>query len=645
MATENNADARRAYNEAKKRAETEVKRAEETNQNPYVAALDDILQTEKQKTDEPAIYHEETVGKLEIPPHRIIGTKTVGRRDAFSAGFMPLLEPSSEFAAKWQNLYAAQIDEGFRDPIKVFEYRGFFFVQEGNKRVSVARFLNMALIEATITRILPPKTDDPAIRQYYEFRDFFRLFPTYDIDITQAGGYEKFCAFYEKTVADEEPFPEDLQKHIRASFLRFRDAFYQSGGGNLNIGAGDAYLVYLETYGTHESAARIPAKLLSERVKKLMNEYEVQSGGGKIRALETPPDAAEEEVTTRPDEIRILRTGLFRTPKYTEEKPLRAAFFYHSDAASSRWARDHELGRQLINEHFGGIVKTETYAYLDTDEKLRHAIDAAVENGNELFFTTTPPMFKETVRSAIHYKDRHFLNCSLGASSSAVRTYFGKMYEAKFILGALAASLSESHRIGYIADRSNYNVFPELNAFAIGASLTDPLAKILLVWSDEKNEVATEKLNGVDLLSGSLHKNMSEPNLEYGLYDIRDLSNIRSLAMPVWNFGEYYERIFRSVFAGTYENIKSDDEAIRYYFGLSSNVLDIVCSEKLTYSSLKFVDGLKSAIAAGQIHPFGGEIRSTTGVIQKTGRLTENDIIQMDWLNDNIIGEIPEDAK
>ena len=114
-----------------------------------------------------------------------------------------------------------------------------------------------------------------------------------------------------------------------------------------------------------------------------------------------------------------------------------------------------------------------------------------------------------------------------------------------------------------------------------------------------------------------------------------------NLAMPVWDWGEYYIRIIRSVLAGSFEREKVDGVAVRYYFGLSSNVIDVVLSDKLSYHSGKLVNGLKRAIATGQINPFGGEIHTQTEVLQTEGRLSEDDQIAMDWLAENVEGTIP----
>ncbi len=616
-----------AFVDAQKKAENQVKRARDLGRLPYPPALDDILQDE-------GVLSEERVGLMEIPIERIIGTKTAGRQEAFSYGFLPLLDASSEFGAKWINLYNAQLDEGFRDPVKMYEYMGSFFVQEGNKRVSVAKYLDMVEIAADVTRILPKRTDDPAVKQYYEFREFFRSFPTYDIEMSEPGGYARFATAYGQKL-DGMLWDEDLRRNISSSFYAFKKKFDEKtkSADRISVRAGDAYLLYIGLYGIDESVALVPDSVLDERVTKLWRESEFYVGSGKHKLLYESGET---------DNFSIRTVGLFRTPKYSEKHPLKAAFFYRGHTEKFKWTRDHEMGRQKLNEHYGSLIETYPYDDLMDRDTLRTAIDDAYGKGCELFFTTYPGMLPEARRSSMHYeKTSHFLNCSIGETSNAVRTYYGKMYEAKFILGALAASLSDSHEIGYIASVPTHGVISDINAFAIGAALLDPKAKIRLLWGMQRGAELEKGLEGVDILSGVINMNPVEPNREYGLYRRNPGGKMDNLAMPVWDWGEYYIRIIRSVLAGSFEREKMDGVAVRYYYGLSSNVIDVVLSDKLSYHSGKLVSGLKKAIATGQINPFGGEIHTQTGVLQTEGRLSEDEQIAMDWLAENVEGTIP----
>ena len=46
-----------------------------------------------------------------------------------------------------------------------------FYVEEGNKRVSVMKFVGAVTIPANVIRIRPPRTDSEQSRLYYEYLD------------------------------------------------------------------------------------------------------------------------------------------------------------------------------------------------------------------------------------------------------------------------------------------------------------------------------------------------------------------------------------------------------------------------------------------------------------------------------------------
>ena len=116
---------------------------------PYLEVLDEILEDYETSG-------QEELGVIEIPADKIVGTKTRGRSDAFAANFLPLIGDKSEFSMKWQNLCQYHLGEaGIRDPIFCYEFLGRFYVQEGNKRVSVLKYFDAASIRGKVIRILP----------------------------------------------------------------------------------------------------------------------------------------------------------------------------------------------------------------------------------------------------------------------------------------------------------------------------------------------------------------------------------------------------------------------------------------------------------------------------------------------------------
>ena len=77
-------EAQEEYLQALKQGQKEYKALLASGKDPYPAVLDDILDS---RNGETMI----DMGVVEIPTEQIIGIKTAGRTNAFTAGFLPLL--------------------------------------------------------------------------------------------------------------------------------------------------------------------------------------------------------------------------------------------------------------------------------------------------------------------------------------------------------------------------------------------------------------------------------------------------------------------------------------------------------------------------------------------------------------------------
>ena len=161
------------YSRAKKLGEREYRRRLVRGQYPYLPSLEEMVRDVDRMP-------EIGLGLAEIPLDMVVGTRTTGRQNAFAANFMPLVGEDSEFAAKWSNLYDSQVEEGIRDPVKVYEFMNRFYVQEGNKRVSVLNYVGAVSVLANIIRIRPPRTDSEQSMTYYEYLRDHQRGPLWD---------------------------------------------------------------------------------------------------------------------------------------------------------------------------------------------------------------------------------------------------------------------------------------------------------------------------------------------------------------------------------------------------------------------------------------------------------------------------------
>ena len=307
----------------------------------------------------------------------------------------------------------------------------------------------------------------------------------------------------------------------------------------------------------------------------------------------------------------------------------------------------HELGRMYLEQAFPGKLTTMVVDQADTEEAVAEAIEKEAKAGCTIIFTITSRMLGQSVRSAALYPDIKFYNCSINMSYSSVSNYYARMYEAKFLMGAIAAALSREDRLGYIAEQPTYGMLADINAFALGARMVNPYVEVHLEWARRKEAQHTEDIlheKGIHYISGHDMINPDHPSREYGLYRKNEDGTVTNLAMPVWHWGKFYEQIIRLAFKSTEEiEAMKGKKAVNYWWGMSADVIDVICSENMPNGTRRLIEFLKNSIRAGSFHPFDGLIYAQDGSTKCTqGKsLNAEEIITMNWLAQNVVGYIP----
>ena len=253
---------------------------------------------------------------------------------------------------------------------------------------------------------------------------------------------------------------------------------------------------------------------------------------------------------------------------------------------------------------------------------------------------------KASLKVAIEHPEVKILNCSLNTSHKYIRTYYARMYEAKFLMGAVAGAMSRNGKIGYIADYPIFGMTANINAFALGAKMVNPRAKIFLEWSTLKDHDVMEafKRNEVHYISGQDMIIPGEASRHFGLYRADEESPL-NLAMPIWHWGKFYEKMIRNIMDGSfkYDNATANTKGLNYWWGMSAGIIDVICSKHLPIGTARLVDLLKQTICQGDFNPFSGVLYSQKGLVQRDADkvMSPEEIVTMDWLAENVIGFIP----
>ena len=614
------------YCNALKSGQKEYRSRLQKGNYPYLPALDEILSYTQ-------VEYEKEIGLCEIPLELIVGTRTRGRTNAFASNFMPLLGTNSEFAMKWIQLCASLQDEGLRDSVKVYEFMNRFYVLEGNKRVSVLKYLDAYSVPCSVTRVVPKRTDSKENEIYYEFLDFFEITNINYIYFSEKG---RFAEFLEQVGTPKgESWTSDDRLDMSTVYINFRKAFEAKGGNKLPITIGDALLAFITVFGYQETKEKT-AQEMKKDLSKIWDEFLVLTEEQSIELSMDPP-----EERTSPARYKNL-LNLIIPDNSTKVK---IAFLYEKTHRTSGWTYSHELGRLYLENVFPGQVETKGFENIIAGENDLEQMEQVIKDGYNLIFATTPVMMPASLKIAANYPNVKILNCSLNTSHPTLRTYYARMYEAKFLAGAIAGSMTTTNKIGYIADYPIYGMAASINAFALGVKIVNPHAKVYLDWSTLKDRgVQITDDPEINYIMDRDNTSPGKVSRRFGLYYTSG-ETPDNLAMTTWHWGKLYERIVRIVLNGAWkeDDAAAGSRAINYWWGLSAGVVDLICSQDLPQGTKRLVDLLRNDICSETLMPFSGDLWAQDGAVmnQSDQVIPPKEIITMDWLADNVVGSIP----
>ena len=610
------------YKDAQRQALKEYKSCVSKGINPYLEVLDEILPAD-------GAMRTADLGIEQVPAEFIVGTRHVGRTNSFARNFLPLLEEGTEFSEKWRRLCQSHLEEGIRDPIKVCEYMNRYYVEEGNKRVSVLKFFSAVAIPAQVTRIYPERDGSRQVEIYYEFVDFYKRSRVNYVEFSKQGSYAQLQKLLGKE--PDEPWTDEDRSGFATTYHYFRQAYEKSGGKRLSSTVGDAMLAFMNVYGYGALRGKTAAEI-RKQVASMWEEIELQQEEAPIDVKLAPGEKKTNLLT------KVLTSS--------EPKGARVAFIHDKNPESSGWTQGHDEGRKHVQRVFGEKIHTSaTFDAMDGDPL--GAIEDAIAEGNTTIFTTSPRLLPASLRAAVEHPEVTILNCSLNKSHRYIRTYYARMYEAKFISGAVAGALSMDDNVGYICDYPIFGQIASINAFALGAQMVNPRARICLEWASVGGpEAALKRLTDRNVRIISTQdstKQGDEGRSAFGLSLFTGGQKV-NLVRPIWQWGAYYEAMIRRIYDKSLQSeYAQSSKALNYYWGMSAGVIDLRCSDRVPASTQRLAELLMRGIRAGACDPFHGPIHTQDGRVidGEDHLLTPEQIIGMDWLVENVDGEIP----
>lgn len=337
------------------------------------------------------------------------------------------------------------------------------------------------------------------------------------------------------------------------------------------------------------------------------------------------------------------------TPPPPPEK-LKVAFVYVAPIGDLGWTWAHEQGRLMVEEEFGDRVETTYIENVPEGPDAERVIRDFATKGYDIIFATSFGFMDPMLTVAEEFPDKYFEHCSGYKTADNMATYFGRMYQPRFLSGLVAGKATKANKIGYVAAFPIPEVIRGINAFTLGVRTTNPEATVHVVWTQTWFDPVKEKEAAVALLDEGCdviaqHQDTTEPQKaaqERGAVSIGYDSDMRQfvgdtvLTSPVWNWGPYCVSRVKAVIDGTWKTGQ-------YWGGMKEGIVDLApLSPGVPDDAKAPVEEYKQKILSGEWDVFTGPIKDQGGNVKVVDgqKMTDEEMLSMDWFVEGVVGTI-----
>lgn len=275
------------------------------------------------------------------------------------------------------------------------------------------------------------------------------------------------------------------------------------------------------------------------------------------------------------------------------------------------------------------------------------AISELADNGVQMIILSSYG-YPEEVRSTIaEYPEIPFYGISAEFYTDNFTSYFGRMYQARYLSGIVAGMMTETDKIGYVAAIPNVEVNRGINAFTLGVRRVNPDAEVVVSWTgfwddEEKGIYAAEELiknENTDLIAYHQNRHYAVDAAEKaGVYSIgyneaAEGYSDKYLTAAVWEWKYLYEAVIKDFIQGQANTTRHQ------WCGIETGAIGLSEYSPLITDEIKAeIEKAKKEILSGK-DVFSGEIYDNTGYLRCGADEFLSDIYLMtefDWYVDGV---------
>lgn len=186
-----------------------------------------------------------------------------------------------------------------------------------------------------------------------------------------------------------------------------------------------------------------------------------------------------------------------------DKDPLKIGFIYVGPVEDLGWTYRHDEARKAILDIYGDRVETTYIENVPEGAGATEALTDLAETGHDLIFATSFGFMDAVNEVAASYPGVKFEHATgYRRDSDNVATFSARFYEGRAIQGLIAANLTETNKIGYIASFPIPEVIRGINAFMLEAQKHNPDIEVEIIWVFSWFDPAKEAAAANTLIDG-----------------------------------------------------------------------------------------------------------------------------------------------
>jgi len=341
--------------------------------------------------------------------------------------------------------------------------------------------------------------------------------------------------------------------------------------------------------------------------------------------------------------------------------PPRIGYLYVGPVGDHGWTKAHDDGRKYLEAAMPGTF-TETAPSTPAADAAAK-IDEFVANGDNVIIGTSYDFLLAVQNRAANYPDVNFLICSGFITSPNMGSYFGRMYQVKWLAGKVAGHATKTGRIGVVAPVPIAEVVRHINAFTRGVRSVNASAVVDVIWIHnwfdvEKEPKTTRDLvtRGADVIvamtdttipletSTTLKTQAGDPvwSIGYDNLDSCQFAPDTCLASAGWNWGPLVVAQVRAMVDGTWdplpyvwEQVKADPQQSPAYLAINEKLVPATVRVQVE----ELIPQLAKPGIEGQQVPFQAPVRDNAGKerLASGSRFDDQDLLRMCWFVDGVV--------